>query len=306
MQNIIRARSLTKCYGDFTAVDGIDFEVLPGECFGFLGPNGAGKTSTIRMTTCMSPPSGGELLVAGMDVRRDHRKIKAVLGVVSQDDNLDPDLTVRENLLVYARYFDVPRSEATPRADRVLDLFHLTDKRDGKIGDLSGGLKRRLTIARALMSQPLALVLDEPTTGLDPQARHLVWRQLRALKDEGMTLLLTTHYMDEAARLCDRLVIMHQGHILVQGTPAELISAHAGFEVIEVRPARESREQLLRQLTAVEGLEVEDTGDTVYGFSSGPAGAMAERLEGGADDIIVRRANLEDVFLRLTGRGLLD
>ncbi len=306
MPQIIRARSLTKRYGDFVAVDGIDFEVLPGECFGFLGPNGAGKTSTIRMTTCMSPLSGGELLVAGMDVRREHRKIKAVLGVVSQDDNLDPDLTVRENLLVYARYFDVARSVAAPRADEVLDLFRLTDKRDDKISALSGGLKRRLTIARALMSEPVALVLDEPTTGLDPQARHLVWRQLRALKDEGMTLLLTTHYMDEAARLCDRLVIMHQGNILVQGTPAELISAHAGFEVIEVRPAREAREQLLQMLRSVEGLEVEDTGDTIYGFSSGPVGELAQSLDAGAEDIIVRRANLEDVFLRLTGRGLLE
>ncbi len=306
MQQIIRARSLSKRYGDFTAVDGIDFDVMPGECFGFLGPNGAGKTSTIRMTTCMSPPSGGELLVAGMDVRRDHRKIKALLGVVSQDDNLDPDLTVRENLLVYARYFDVPRSEAAARADEVLDLFQLNDKRNEKISALSGGLKRRLTIARALMSHPIALILDEPTTGLDPQARHLVWRQLRALKEQGLTLLLTTHYMDEAARLCDRLVIMHRGNILVQGTPADLIRAHAGIEVIEVRPGPDRREELLGLLASVEGLEVEDTGDTIYGFSDGPADALVRQLEGGTDDVIVRRPNLEDVFLRLTGRRLLD
>ncbi len=306
MDSIIRARSLSKQYGQFTAVDGIDFDVLRGECFGFLGPNGAGKTSTIRMTTCMSPPSGGELLVDGMDVRHAHRKVKSILGVVSQDDNLDPDLTVRENLLVYARYFDVPRVEAEPRATEALELFQLADKRNDKISSLSGGLKRRLTIARALMSQPVAMVLDEPTTGLDPQARHLVWRQLRALKDRGITLVLTTHYMDEAARLCDRLVIMHQGHILVQGTPAELIREHAGFEVIEARPFPESRDKLLARLRSVEGLEVDDTGDTIYGFSNESVTAVAQRFERDAADILVRRANLEDVFLRLTGRGLLD
>jgi len=306
VQALITARSLYKCYGDFTAVDHIDFDVLHGECFGFVGPNGAGKTSTMRMTTCMSPPSGGELLVDGLDVRSDHRRIKARLGVVSQDDNLDGDLTVRENLLVYARYFDISRAVAAPRADEVLALFQLTDKRNEKINALSGGLKRRLTIARALISAPTLLVLDEPTTGLDPQARHLVWRQLRALKDQGMTMVLTSHYMDEAARLCDRLVIMHQGRILVHGTPEALVREHAGNEVIELRPAPGRTNEILAAAAMVEGLQIEDTGDTIYLFCDGPVGSLAMRFEDAADDIFVRRANLEDVFLRLTGRGLLD
>ncbi|MHB8575401.1 MAG: ABC transporter ATP-binding protein [Dehalococcoidia bacterium] len=306
MPPIISARGLRKQYGDFTAVDGIDFDVLSGECFGFLGPNGAGKSSTIRMTTCMSPPSGGSLLVEGMDVRRDHRAIKAVLGVVSQDDNLDADLTIRENLLVYGRYFDLERGAAARRADEVLELFQLAEKRNGKIDDLSGGLKRRLTIARSLMSAPHALVLDEPTTGLDPQARHLVWRQLRALKERGMTLLLTTHYMDEAARLCDRLVIMHQGRILVQGTPDELVREHAGFEVVELRAGRAEAERMLTRAKSIEGLTIEDTGDGIYVFSDTPFGPVLDGLDVEGADLIVRRANLEDVFLRLTGRGLLD
>jgi lipooligosaccharide transport system ATP-binding protein len=306
VQPVISAQGLLKRYGGFTAVDRIDFDVLPAECFGFLGPNGAGKSTTIRMTTCMSPPSGGRLLVDGLDVLYDHRRIKARLGVVSQDDNLDSDLSVRENLLMYARYFDPPHGEPERRADEVLELFQLREKRDERIDELSGGMKRRLTIARALMSHPIALILDEPTTGLDPQARHLVWRQLRALKERGMTLLLTTHYMDEAARLCDRLVIMHQGRILVRGTPDELIREHAGFEVVEFRLPPSRRAGLLARLAAIEGIEVEEGEDTVYIFSKEPAAELVETLGTDPDETLVRRANLEDVFLRLTGRGLLD
>ncbi len=302
---LVSARGLTKRYGSFTAVAGIDFDVRRGECFGFLGPNGAGKSSTIRMACCLSPLSGGELFVDGLDVQREPRAVKAKLGVVSQDDNLDPDITVRQNLLFYARYFDLPHQEAARRADRALALFQLTEKAGEKVDDLSGGMKRRLTIARALISSPSLLVLDEPTTGLDPQARHLVWRQLRGLKEQGMTLLLTTHYMDEAARLCDRLVIMHQGRILVQGTPLDLIRAHAGYEVIEADPAPAERPELLRRLQHVEGLQVEDTGDALYIFTEGVGAPIAVRL-GLPEDVLIRRANLEDVFLRLTGRGLLD
>lgn len=309
MQPVISAQALSKRYGEFVAVDRIDFDVLPAECFGFLGPNGAGKSTTIRMTTCMSPPSGGRLLVDGLDVLQDHRRIKARLGVVSQDDNLDSDLNVRENLLMYARYFDLPRGEAEQRADQVLDLFQLTEKRSDRIDELSGGMKRRLTIARALVSHPVALVLDEPTTGLDPQARHLVWRQLRALKAQGMTLLLTTHYMDEAARLCDRLVIMHQGRILVRGTPEELVREHAGFEVIELQLPAQRRAAVLARLAAIEGLDVEAGEDTAYIFCREPAATLADHIGGQFAELpeaLVRRANLEDVFLRLTGRGLLD
>ncbi len=302
---LVSARGLTKRYGSFTAVAGIDFDVRRGECFGFLGPNGAGKSSTIRMICCLSPLSGGELHIDGLDVRRQPRAVKSRLGVVSQDDNLDPDISVRQNLLFYARYFDLPHDVAARRADEALALFQLSEKANEKVDDLSGGMKRRLTIARALISDPVLLVLDEPTTGLDPQARHLVWRQLRALKEQGMTLLLTTHYMDEAARLCDRLVIMHQGRILVQGTPQDLIREHAGYEVIEAEPSSAERPELLRRLHHIEGLQVEDTGEALFIFTEGPGAPIAAQL-GLPADILIRRANLEDVFLRLTGRGLLD
>ncbi len=303
-QPIVHAQALRKLYGDsFVAVDSIDFDVQPGECFGFLGPNGAGKSSTIRMITCLSPVSGGALTVAGHSVDREPKQIKRLLGVVSQDDNLDPDLTVFQNLTAYARYFDVPRETAKRRAVEVLNLFGLTEKRQSKVDDLSGGLKRRLTIARALISDPTVLVLDEPTTGLDPQARHLVWQQLRQLKAKGMTLLLTTHYMDEAARLCDRLVIMHQGHILVRGAPQDVIRDNAGYEVIELTGA--AREHAERFGT-IEGLQVEESPDTTYIFTESAAAPLVERLGLEGEDVLIRRANLEDVFLRLTGRGLLD
>jgi len=302
-QPIIVARALRKQYGAFVAVDGIDFEVDAGECFGLLGPNGAGKSSTIRMITCLSPLSGGSLTVAGLDVTQEPRRVKRILGVVSQDDNLDPDLNVLENMLSYARFFDIPKAEARTRALEALSLFGLTDKQREKIDNLSGGLKRRLTIARALISSPEIMVLDEPTTGLDPQARHLVWQQLRLLKSRGLTLLLTTHYMDEAARLCDRLVIMHQGRILVRGMPEQIVRQYVGIEVIEATgPARDA----LAPLRLTEGVTLEETADTTYVFVPGPAAPLLARLDLPAEGVSVRPANLEDVFLRLTGRGLLE
>ena len=216
---LIEARGLVKRFGDFVAVDNTSFEIREGECFGVLGPNGAGKTTTIRMITATSPITDGELRVAGLDVRTDPRKVKGVLGVVPQDDNLDPDLFVRQNLEVYARYFGLDRETVRQRIDEALELFQLDDRAKSNVDDLSGGMKRRLTIARALVNDPRVLILDEPTTGLDPQARHLVWQQLRLLKNRGVTMLLTTHYMEEATHLCDRLVIMHRGKILIEGRP---------------------------------------------------------------------------------------
>src|SRR3972149_3526481 len=241
MSEIIRARDIVKRYGTFTAVDGISFSVQAGECFGFLGPNGAGKTTIIRMINCVSPLTAGHLTVDGMDVRREPRRIKSILGVVPQDDNLDPDLTVRQNLRAYARYFDLPRAVAATRIDESLDLMQLTEKQNDRSDSLSGGLKRRLTIARGLINAPTILVLDEPTTGLDPQARHLVWQKLRYLRSQGVTMLLTSHYMDEAAHLCDRIVVIHQGRIMAEGRPPELVERFAGREVVEVQVEQDER-----------------------------------------------------------------
>ncbi len=305
---IVEARGLTKRFDALTAVDAVDFAVERGECFGFLGPNGAGKTSTIRMITCVSPLTAGYLRVLGLDPGRDARKIKARLGVVPQDDNLDPDLTVIENLLAYARYFDLPRATARDQAWRALHTMALEEKAKEPIDNLSGGMKRRLTVARALVSWPELLVLDEPTTGLDPQARHLFWQKLRQLKREGMTMLLTTHYMDEAAHLCDRVVIMDRSRIIASGTPAELVARYIGEEVVEVRLDMERRQ---RGLDAVrrrfDGFETEETEEIVYlyardGRSLSDVEVAALRAE--SADVSQRRATLEDVFLRLTGRAL--
>src|SRR5579862_3298614 len=256
------AHALTKRYGDIEAVRGIDFQVGRQECFGFLGPNGAGKTTTMKMIHCASPVTSGELTVAGLDVMRHPRQVKALLGVVSQNDNLDPDLSVRQNLVVYARYFDVPRSIALARSAELLELFQLSDRADARVSELSGGMKRRLVIARGLLNEPEILLLDEPTTGLDPQARHLVWQKVSYLKQTGTTLLLTTHYMDEAARLCDRLVIMHHGQILAEGSPAELVAKHAGAEILELHVEPAERERFRHALSAegpdCEAIDVED------------------------------------------------
>ena len=298
------ARDLVKRYGEFIAVGGISFSVRAGECFGFLGPNGAGKTTVIRMISCVSPITAGYLEVAGMPVQAAPRRVKAILGVVPQEDNLDPDLTVRQNLRAYARYFSLPRATAEERIDEALALLHLIEKQHDRIESLSGGLKRRLTIARGLLNAPKVLVLDEPTTGLDPQARHLVWQKLRYLQGQGVTLLLTTHYMDEAAHLCDRIVILHQGQIIAEGTPDDLVRRYAGSEVIELRLGDGDREDVRRSLEARQGLSVEAVEDMLYVYVQGENGFDIGTLKFEAERVVYRRANLEDVFLRLTGRGL--
>jgi lipooligosaccharide transport system ATP-binding protein len=306
MPEIIHARNLVKRYGALTAVDGISFSVRAGECFGFLGPNGAGKTTTIRMITCVSPVTSGELTVDGMDVGREARRIKAALGVVPQENNLDPDLSVRQNLRVYGRYFDLPRRVVDERIDEALALFQLADRADDPIGALSSGMQRRLTVARGLINAPRILVLDEPTTGLDPQARHLVWQKLRYLRSQGVTMLLTSHYMDEAAHLCDRIVVIHQGKIIAEGTPAELVERFAGQQVVELHLAGGQREPALQRLAGLEGVRVEEVEDIVYVYVLSGNGFDPGELKLEATRVVYRQANLEDVFLRLTGRGLAE
>ena len=306
MSDIIHAHELVKRYGTFTAVDGVSFSVRAGECFGFLGANGAGKTTTIRMITCVSPVTSGELTVDGLDVRHDPRRIKAALGVVPQENNLDPDLSVRQNLRVYGRYFDLERRLVEERIDESLALFQLTEKQNDRIDSLSSGLKRRLTIARSLINAPRIMVLDEPTTGLDPQARHLVWQKLRYLRSQGVTMLLTTHYMDEAAHLCDRIVILHKGHIMAEGTPAQLIEQFVGREVVELHLGVDERQPLLDRLSGQEGVTVEEVEDILYVYVRAGDDFDAASLKLEAEKVTYRRANLEDVFLRLTGRGLTE
>ena len=304
--NVVTASSLTKRYGDFEAVRGIGFDVAARECFGFLGPNGAGKTTTMRMISCASPVSSGDLAVLGLPVSR-AREIKRRLGVVPQENNLDEEVSVVENLVIYARYFDVPARESLPRADELLSFVALEDKREWRIDRLSGGMKRRLLIARALMNEPELLILDEPTTGLDPQARHLVWEKLRSLKREGVTLLLTTHYMDEAAQLCDRVVIMHEGRILVEGSPRDVVRKETSPFVVEVfEPSDEAK----RALARLEGLadRVEQLADR-WLFYTGDGDALMSKVRDTVPDhgaVWLRGATLEDVFLALTGRGLLE
>jgi len=300
---VIKAENLTKCFPDMTAVDRISFEIRAGECFGFLGPNGAGKTSTIRMIYGFSPITDGRLLVFGKDIRTHFREIKARTGVCQQENNLDPDLTVWENLLVYARYFSLPRDTARQRAEEWLTFMGLIHKRQARIPELSGGLMRRLVIARALIHNPDLLILDEPTTGLDPQSRHQVWEQVRQLKAKGLCILLTTHYMDEAEQICDRLVIMDQGHILVEGEPLSLIRRHIGGNVIEVEnPGRpltdflEARQIPFEQLPHLLLIPTRE-GEKLFRQISD------EYCTGGCT---LRMATLEDVFLKFTGRGLRE
>lgn len=309
MSAIIEARGLVKRYGDFTAVDGLDFQVPEGEFFGLLGPNGAGKSSTIRMVSAVLPISGGQLFVGGLDVSYDDRAVKRMIGVVPQDDNLDEDLTVLRNLEVYARYFDIPRSVARERIDEALELMQLREWGNARIDNLSGGMKRRLVIARALINEPRLLILDEPTTGLDPQARHLVWRKLRMLRERGVTILLTTHYMDEAEILCDRLIIMDNGRSIAEGRPRDLIAQHAGRNVLEVHPAPAEREAVLAELhgTLGEDGRIEAVEDVVYAFGVDESHhARVEALLNDPYRVNFRRANLEDVFLSRTGRGLAE
>ena len=305
-KTVIRAERLRKRYGDFTAVDGVDFEIFQGECFGFLGPNGAGKTSTMKMLSCVSPVSGGAITVSGMDVGRRARDVKAALGVVSQADSLDPDLDVFQNLLAFARYFDLPKETARRRAREGLELFQLLDKRANRVEELSGGMRRRLLIARALINHPEILVLDEPTTGLDPQARLLVWDKLSLLKSQGITMLLTTHYMDEAAYLCDRLVVMDAGKILAGGAPSELIRDTVGSQVVEIKTRHADKPALMARLASARiGARVEDRADTILLYAENGAPPPEDAgLDG--FEVTRRPANLEDVFLRLTGRGLRE
>ncbi|MEE8345787.1 MAG: ABC transporter ATP-binding protein [Dehalococcoidia bacterium] len=306
MSDIIRARDLVKRYGALTAVDGISFSVRAGECFGLLGPNGAGKTTTIRMITCVSPVTEGELTVDGMDVRLEARRIKGAIGVVPQANNLDPDLSVRQNLQVYGRYFDLPPKLVNERIDEALELFQLSHRQNDSIASLSSGMQRRLTIARGLINSPRILVLDEPTTGLDPQARHMVWQKLRLLRSQGVTMLLTTHYMEEATHLCDRVVIIHQGKIIAEETPAAMIDRFAGREVVEVHVEDAERGRLMERLNAMDGVTVEEVEDIIYVYVRAGDGIDAAALKLEASKVVYRRPNLEDVFLRLTGRGLQE
>lgn len=302
--DIITAEQLTKNFEDIVAVNGIAFRVREGECFGFLGPNGAGKTTTMRMIQCVSPLSSGRLEVAGMDVVKDERKIKEILGVAPQETNLDQDLTVRENLIVYSRYFDIPKAEAEKRSDELLSFFQLEAKRDTDIDKLSGGMKRRLLLARALINRPRLLILDEPTVGLDPQARHLIWDQLMLLKSQGSTIVLTTHYMEEAERLCDRLVIMDVGKILAEGSPSELIQKHVGANIVEAQNTHAVISCLQRNLKAH---TFEAIGETVLISTDEPQQVIDTLLRScGVVTASVRKATLEDVFLKLTGRMLRE
>jgi lipooligosaccharide transport system ATP-binding protein len=304
---LIHARGLTKRFGSFTAVDGIDLDVQPGEAFGFLGPNGAGKTSTMRMIGCISPVTAGTLSVLGMDPASQGALIRARLGVVPQQDTLDMELTVMENLLIYGRYFDLSYAEARRRATELLDFVQLSDRARDEVEPLSGGMKRRLTIARGLINEPQMMLLDEPTTGLDPQARHLVWDRLYRLKRQGVTLILTTHYMDEAEQLCDRLVVMDKARIVAEGSPRALIEAHSSREVVELRFEDGAMPDLSGRL---DGLveRVEHLPDRLLLYAAdGEATAEAVHAMGVRPvSQLVRRSTLEDVFLRLTGRSLVE
>jgi len=304
---LVVARGLCKRFGDFTAVDGVDFEIARGECFGFLGPNGAGKTSTMRMISCMSPVSGGTLRVLGMDPSTDGPRIRARLGLVPQEDSLDLELTVLDNLIVYARYFDIPRAEARRRADELLEFAQLTERAHDKVESLSGGMKRRLTIARALVSRPDLIILDEPTTGLDPQARHLLWDRLYRLKQDGVTLVVTTHYMEEAEQLCDRLVIMDHGRFAAEGTPRALIERYSTREVVELRFATAAEQAAALPLGEL-AQRLEELPDRLLLYTDDGDAVLAEAHRRGYTPVsgLVRRSTLEDVFLRLTGRSLVD
>jgi lipooligosaccharide transport system ATP-binding protein len=302
--SLIHARGLTKKFGDFTAVDAIDFDVAAGESFGFLGPNGAGKTSTMRMIGCVSPITSGTLQVMGMDPATDGPRIRASLGVVPQQDALDAELTVRENLVIYGRYFGLDRVEVARRADELLEFAQLTERANDQVEPLSGGMKRRLTIARSLINEPEVVLLDEPTTGLDPQARHVLWERLYRLKQRGVTLVLTTHYMDEAEQLCDRLVVMDAGVIVAEGSPAELIARHSTREVLELRFTPEDRPDPAKLEHLAE--RVEELPDRLLVYAGDGEHVHAQVLEAGHRPLsaLVRRSTLEDVFLRLTGRSL--
>ena len=304
---VIEATGLTKRYGDFTAVDGIDFAIEPGEAFGFLGPNGAGKSTTMRMIAATSTRTSGELSVLGFDPAEHGPEIRAQLGIVPQADQLDEELRVIDNLIIYGRYFGLPLPYVKRRAEELLEFAQLTEKRKARVDGLSGGMKRRLTIARGLINSPKAMLLDEPTTGLDPQARHVLWDRLFRLKEEGTTLVLTTHYMDEAEQLCDRLVVVDKGTIVAEGSPSSLIRQYSTREVLEVRFGSARNEQAAQTIEGI-GQRIEVLPDRVLVYDDDGEAAMAAVHERGLNPItsLVRRSSLEDVFLRLTGRSLIE
>lgn len=304
---MIVASGLSKTYGDFKAVDGIDFEVKKGESFGLLGPNGAGKSTTMRMVASVSKRTSGELSILGMDPNHRGPDIRAHLGVVPQQDNLDVELKVRENLIVYGRYFGLAHKFLTKKADELLEFAQLTDKAKTKVDNLSGGMKRRLTIARALVNEPDILLLDEPTTGLDPQARHILWDRLFRLKEEGVTLVITTHYMDEAEQLCDRLVVMDKGKIMAEGTPSDLISRYSSREVVEVRFGSDKNAEIAPRLQGL-GDRLEVLPDRILIYTAEGEAVLETLAHQGLHPMtsLVRRSSLEDVFLRLTGRSLVE
>ena len=304
---VIATQNLVKRYQDFVAVDGISFEVAPGESFGLLGPNGAGKSTTMRMIGAVSTRTSGDLNVLGLDPNRYGPEIRSQLGVVPQENNLDMELKVRENLLVYGRYFGLPRARVARRADELLEFAQLADKASAKVDDLSGGMKRRLTIARALINDPRLLLLDEPTTGLDPQARHILWDRLFRLKEQGTTLLLTTHYMDEAEQLCDRLVVVDKGRIMAEGSPADLIRRYSSREVLEVRFGSTQNAAVADRIQGF-GERVDVLPDRILVYSDSGENELEHMTAAGLRPItsLVRRSSLEDVFLRLTGRNLIE
>ncbi len=304
---VIEARDLRKTYQEVAAVDGLSFEVAPGESFGLLGPNGAGKSTTMRMVGAVSTRSGGDLRILGLDPDANGPEIRSQLGVVPQQDNLDSELRVRENLLVYGRYFGIPRAQIAKRADELLEFAQLTERAKAKVDELSGGMKRRLTIARALINDPRILLLDEPTTGLDPQARHILWDRLFRLKEQGTTLLLTTHYMDEAEQLCDRLVVVDKGQIMAEGAPSALIQKYSTREVVELRFGSEKNADAAVTLAGI-GERIEVLPDRILIYTDAGEAALEAVIARGLEPVtsLVRRSSLEDVFLRLTGRSLIE
>jgi lipooligosaccharide transport system ATP-binding protein len=303
MKPIIKARNLTKRYGDLVAVDGVSFDIMPGECYGILGPNGAGKTTTIRMLYGFSPMTSGELSVFGMDLRRHVRAVKARIGVCQQENNLDPDLNLIQNLEFFGLFFNLTRRQARDKAQELLEFMSLEHRKDAQASELSGGMTRRMVLARALINDPELLILDEPTTGLDPQSRHQVWERLEELKKKGLTVLLTTHYLDEASRLCDRLLIMDHGRILVEGKPADLIRQYVGQDVIEVAEPGEA----LRAYVRERGLKHEDFGHRMFIYETNGGNLYHEiSKQYCREGCILRMATLEDVFLKLTGRELRE
>ena len=304
---VITASDLTKKYKDFAAVDGISFEIAAGESFGFLGPNGAGKSTAMRMIGAVSTRTSGDLSVLGLDPNQYGPEVRSQLGVVPQADNLDQELRVRDNLIVYGRYFGMSSRLAGQKADTLLEFAQLSDRAKAKVDDLSGGMKRRLTIARALINDPRMLLLDEPTTGLDPQARHILWDRLFRLKEQGTTLVLTTHYMDEAEQLCDRLVVVDKGKIMAEGTPASLIREYSSREVLELRFGSDRNATVAEQIEGI-GERIEVLPDRILIYSADGDAELAKVTELGHAPIttLVRRSSLEDVFLRLTGRSLIE